>query len=960
MKHNEILNQLLFSESNHFKVILDNSLDAVITVDQDGEITYYNRAAQALFGYSENELIGKNAAVLMDTFLSRGEDYLSRFLKILEKQPVGYGREVEAIDKSGKKFKVFLTFSHYTVDDHYYLTVFIKDYSRLSTYEKELQKLSLVASKTSNGVVITDKNKRIEWVNEGFTRLTGYTLKEVEGEHPGKFLHGKETNPETRDRIRSMLQQKESFTETILNYTKAGEPYWNSLYITPILDVEGNVERFIAIQSDITEITEARKKEERNNQELRHYTRYLLTLNKLFANNSGLQQLTEDLLCTGIEMFQLSHGILSSIHGDEYTIKGVVSPITDLRTGMKFKLESTYCDAVVKEKKTIFYSMVGTIDKLKDHPVYKEMKLESYIGTPVFVNDKLYGTLNFSSEEAKKETQFTIEAEFLEIMAQMIGRAIESDIARTEKDSMLITLQAAKEKAEESEKVKEMFLANTSHELRTPMNIIIGMLEVLKRTELNKRQLEFVNIIENTSENLLYLLNDLLDISKIESGKLEFETTGFRLRDIISSVVETGTYLAEKKNITFNYACADDSRDLIVRGDPVRLSQVLYNLTSNAIKFTEKGSVMLIASPEKELDSGITIRFDVKDTGIGIPNDKLESIFQGFEQVDTSTTRKYGGTGLGLSISKQLVELMGGELRVESQMNMGSIFSFTLTFSKGTTDDLPETLRSKLASGLEQGMANLRILVAEDNKFNAMIISELLTPLNCDVDIAGNGEEAVAKLKENNYHLILMDVQMPVMDGVEATQYIRNNLPSPKSDIPIVALTAHAIKGDKEKYLQYGMNDYLSKPYKPYELKAVISKALNLNIKSSEVKEPPPSVPVREEEVVDLSQLREIAGDDPDFIRQSIGTFLEYADEALASFELDNRKNQYEDLAQTIHRIKPSFSMMGLTQIYQQLIELEELCQDGQDHTRIEGLIQEIIVSYQPVSEKLHSEIDKL
>ena len=389
-------------------------------------------------------------------------------------------------------------------------------------------------------------------------------------------------------------------------------------------------------------------------------------------------------------------------------------------------------------------------------------------------------------------------------------------VIETQKSELVI----AKDHAEHSSKAKEQFLANMSHEIRTPINGIDGMCKLLDGTNLSEEQKEYLNAIESSSENLLVIINDILDISKIEAGKLTLEKIGFKIRDCINQNIKTNYYKAEEKDILL-LSEIEENIDEILMGDTTRLTQIITNLVSNAIKFTSEGFVKVKLSLDQKTEQTNTIKFEVLDTGIGISEDKLQVIFESFSQEDESTTRKFGGTGLGLSICKQLVELMGGTLGVKSKKGEGTIFHFTLDLAVGDSTDLPQ--KTKSSSNVET-LTNKSVLLVEDNEINQFLAVTILKKWKINVDVAENGQIALDKLKESNYDVILMDMQMPVMGGIEATKIIREDL---KLDTPIIALTANAIKGDEIKCLEAGMNDYVSKPFEHSDLFNKILKAIN-------------------------------------------------------------------------------------------------------------------------------------
>lgn len=391
------------------------------------------------------------------------------------------------------------------------------------------------------------------------------------------------------------------------------------------------------------------------------------------------------------------------------------------------------------------------------------------------------------------------------------------DFESLEIDELIDALIAARDTAENSSKVKEQFLSNMSHEIRTPMNGVIGMTNLLLQTNLSSEQLEYVNSIKFSSDNLLVIINDILDFNKIESGKIELDSTEFSVEDIINGVVRTIKFKADEKGLRVSKTMDADIPALVM-GDPVRYNQIVLNLMGNAVKFTESGRIGVTVEIVEENDTHIILRTEISDTGIGIPEDKLETIFESFTQATSQTTREYGGTGLGLAISKELVELQEGSFEVDSTVGKGSTFSFILPFLKADLTTIKKQEARKTYDG--KIPAGTRILLVEDNRINVEVAAKLLHKWNdgLTIDHAENGEMAIKYLTERDYDIVLMDLQMPVMDGYSAAKHIRNNMQQPKRDIPIIAISASAFRADQQKVFDCGMNDYVSKPFVPEKL----------------------------------------------------------------------------------------------------------------------------------------------
>jgi PAS domain S-box-containing protein len=502
-----------------------------------------------------------------------------------------------------------------------------------------------------------------------------------------------------------------------------------------------------------------------------------------------------------------------------------------------------------------------------------------------------------------------------------------------------------------AQKAKELFLANISHEIRTPINGIAGMADLLSQNPSAEDQSLYLKAIKTAAENLKVIINDILDLASIESGKLKFEKINFNLDKTIRSLVDTFRLQSQEKGIKLQYI-KDSSIPSVYIGDPVRLNQILINLISNALKFTHQGSITVTVNLDKIINKEYFLKFEIKDTGIGIPKSKLKTIFESFSQADASVTRKYGGTGLGLTIVRQLVQMQHGSIKVASEENHGSVFTVIIPYKQGISDEQTSGGKTGLTKNLQ--LQNASILLVEDNDINRLYAGSILKMWGCPFDTAENGEVALEKLKNNHFDLILMDIQMPVMDGFEATKVIRQ-WTNDKGKVPIVALTANATQRDIDKCITLGMNDCLTKPFTQEDLLKILNKYLG--DKFHVVDSVRQSVANHHVDRIDFSYLEKVSGNNKEFIREIADAFIKSIPNSIQDLENNVDNENWIEVARVAHKIKPSITLLGVHSLKEKIVKLEEEAKLHKNPWQVTKLSKEVSAELKETIESLKVQI---
>ena len=739
--------------SEEFIDIFQASPEIHCMLNRDGDILFINQAAYVILGYQTDEVLGKSMwSFCYKDDVARVVSYLQEGLKGGRKQ---FSLDFRILDKS-ENLK-FLSWSMVAKDGKWY--GYGRDVTEKKRLDVELTHLSFVASKVNNGVVISDGHNRVSWANDAFTQITGFTLKDIQGSPLGDLISGPETDWSVIEDARKLISEKKSFTVDILAYRKDRKQIWLSIYSTIILSDDGNVETEIEIILDITD----KKKAE---QELRVLSTVASKTNTGVAiyNESGkitwVNEALENII--GFSKDELSGKMLGDVLSTDDTDKQV---IWEARRASEYK-KPFAIEVLVKSKngKLIWLAVSNT-------PIVNEKgEIERYI----------------------------------ELITDITERK------QVERDIVL-----AKEQALQLSEAKEMFLSVMSHEIRTPLNAILGMTHLLIENDPKPAQIADLNILKFSGENLLNIVNDVLDFTKIETGNLSLEFLPVHLQSLCNDIINSLQVNAQKQKntLTLHY---DDQIPEIILADKTRLYQVLMNLLGNAIKFTHNGKVELTINKVQETANQVSVYFEVKDTGIGIPADKQAYIFETFTQAKADISRKYGGTGLGLAITKKLLKLYGAEINVDSTEGEGTAFAFTITLGKANKKAIELNVDSTAFEGK-------KVLVVDDNEINILIAKRIVMKWGLEIDFASDGYKAIDRIKHHQYDLIFMDINMPGLNGFETTVVIRGMDGEYYKNLPIVALTASTLKGEESKFEESGMNGHILKPFNPIEIKKVLA-----------------------------------------------------------------------------------------------------------------------------------------
>lgn len=845
------LKGVLEAKEKQYRELVEDASDIIYELDKEGRFSFVNHIMEMLSGFDKEQIIGMPYIKLV--FEEDRSEMLTFYLRQIKNRQQDSYFEFRMVTREGSHRwigqNVRMIFKDHQVEK---VNAVARDITLLKKTQDKLAEKDrlyrLLSENSTDIITLADAERRFRFLSQSCEDVIGYKPEELVGRKTIDFIHPDDllSLTESGDTVRKHGKNIASLEFRFRH--KQGHYIWVEAQARPFYD-ENLKENLV--QSAFRDITKRKIAEEQLAERERLYrlisenSRDVISLHKPDGTFEFISPSCIDLHGYTPEEL-IGRAASDFMHPDD------VTAIAESAPEMLKMMES---------QKTIAPMQFRIMSKHRG-PIWAENMIK-----PIFTKGVLSGFQSTVRDiSARKEYE--------------------------------MSLQEEKEKAEYATRAKSQFLGMMSHEIRTPMNAIIGLTNLLLGKEEQTEKLEKLKLLKFSGENLLTIINDILDFTKIEAGKIEIESINFDLRKTVNRIIQIMEYRCTDKNIDLVYEF-DNKLPLYLVGDPVRIGQALTNLVGNAIKFTNQGEVKVSITQISRSEAGVGIQVEVTDTGIGIPQDKLESIFESFSQAESSTARKYGGTGLGLPITRKLIHMMGGEIYVRSGEQNGSCFYFTLVLQEGN-DPGEDEEEIKIDNDFFQGK-KIHVLLVEDNTLNQLVASEFLLQWGIQVTIANNGKEALERVKSKLYDIILMDLQMPEMNGYDATKNIRSMPDAYFKKIPIIALTASAMINMKEKVVATGMTDFLSKPFQPNDLQNIIGKYISFH----NFKMPP------NQATSDLGRmLNDITKGNKEFKKKLLDSALSNMHELRMKFEESLEHDDPELFYAIVHKCKMTISFI--------------------------------------------------
>jgi len=998
------------------QIIMNSSLDAIITVDDRGQITYWNDQAETVFGWKKEEVFGKVFTNFMIPARNKElwNQSIYQYFNEGHNDFLNKRKELIGVRKSGDEFLAEISITPITQYGETFFCAFLQDISERKETENQLyQTVELLKTLLSNfqsGVLVEDESQKILYSNQLFWDLNNspVTTESMEGVDFSKSF----------DACKYLFKNSDHFVPRVQEILRLREPVFGELMETtdnrflertyiPISinnQNKGNLWKYADVTKRIDNQNLMIQSDNRSNLIMNASLNAIITIdikgiitfwNKKAEIIFGWNK--EEVLGKELSEIIIPHRYVEAHHkGMKHYLKTGEGPVLNKpldisalnRKGVEFPVEISIIP--VNENDQVFFcAFIQDISEKKEAENIRKIQEEKYQNVIAhmnlgllevdngdviqYVNQSFADISGYETSEliGKKPSDFFIFDDNLDLIksknklrklgtsdsyeiliknkrgelrwwvisgapnydskGNVIGSiGIHLDI--TEQKQLEIDLEKEKIKALESSKAKEMFLANMTHEIRTPLNAINGFLRELQKQELSEIQKDHVDNSSVASKHLLAIIDNILDISKIEAGEMSIENEDFIFEKSIVAVTTVLQPNLKQKGLRLNVAISNKI-EKVLKGDALRLQQILFNLVGNAIKFTNRGSISIICEVAVNTGAAQELQISIIDTGIGMASDFIENVFNKFTQEDKTITRQYGGTGLGLSITKELVNLMDGRIEVKSQKTKGTTINIYLNFGKGDAANLFDHQLEKSIPKID----NVTVLLVEDNYLNLMVAKNSLHYYNCKVTEALNGLEAIAILKKRKFDIILMDIQMPQMGGIEATEIIRNEL---NITTPIIALTANAFKTEIDKCRKAGMDDYLAKPFDESILIETIAKH-SVN-KKVFVPKSAVSQASSTDKLYNLTSLTNTSRGNQEFVAIMIAIFVEQTSEVIEKVIAALLLDDFMEVSRLFHKIRPSVESLGIITIIKEIKLLEKIAQETTDKEQISVLFEVI------------------
>lgn len=1003
-----IQNQISLEQSEErSRVIMNASLNAIITVDDKGEITFWNQQAEIIFGWKKEEILGKVFSEYIVPACNKNK-YDSGIKLYFEKGEANFfNRQVEldAINKEGTIFPTEVSIIPITQNGETFFCSFIQDISKRKEAENQLSRtlelLKTLLNNLQSGILVEDENEFILFSNQLFwdQKKRKITPQNVEGiDFSVTFEENKHIYKDPEyfvSRVKDLLKQRKTvigeLIETVDNI------FYERDYIPIYIDNEykGHLWKFTDVTQRIKNQTLLEQSEERSRNIMNASLNAIITIDVKGIITFWNSQAESIFGWSEKEVLgkTLNETIIPKQHkkghtnGMKHYVKTGEGPILNKqielsalnKNGVEFPVEISivpirqndelfFCSFIqdISERKKAEFNLKFQEKKYRNIITNMNLGLIEVDNNEIiqFANQSFANMSGYEVSEllGKNPTDIFVFGDNLEKMAakkslrehgisdlyqipvknkrgelkwwtvsggpnyddkgNLIGSVgIHLDV--TEQKQLETDLEAEKIKALEASKAKETFLANMSHEIRTPLNAIIGFLRELGKQELTELQKRYIENSSIASKHLLSIINNILDISKIEAGEMALEKEDFIFENSIQNVIRILKPKAKEKGLKLEFKISDKI-NTVLKGDSLRLEQILYNLIGNSLKFTEKGEISITCDLVKNNITFQQLCLSITDTGIGMDESFIKNIFSKFSQEDKTITRKFGGTGLGMAITYELIQLMGAKIDIESKKNKGTTIRIYINFAKGN----PENITSLKQQEKEVNLNGISILLVEDNEMNRMVAQNTLQYYDCSVTEAENGIEAINILKNQKFDIILMDIQMPEMDGYEATKIIRNEF---KSNVPIIALTANAFKAELEKCKNAGMNDYVTKPFDETLLLNTIAK----HTVNKEIPKLTDHKAANNGMLYNLNSLNNLSRGNSEFVRKMIGLFVTQTSNEIEKITTALTINDFPEVGRLIHKIKPSVESLGITSILEEIKLLEKAANENTNKEQI-------------------------